>query len=248
MERLLYIAITLQMLACSIEDPSACFEQSGDESTKTITLENFSRVIVREGIVLEVQQGSENTVTITHGKNFLDNITAEIIGDRLNIDNTNECKFFNGYRPAKVVLTATDIVEIRNASQYTISSTDTLRFNSLTLISEDFNEKEVNVGDFDIQINNQDMTIITNDVSNFLVAGKTENFNVTFASGQGKLVADKLEAQRIYLFHRGTNDLLVHPLQEITGEIRGTGNIISTNRPPSISVEEFYTGRLIFRD
>lgn len=109
-------------------------------------------------------------------------------------------------------------------------------------------EKEVNVGDFDLLINDQNLAIITNNVSNFTLFGKTQNFDINYASGQGKLLADKLEAQNITLFHRGTNDLLVNPIQEIKGEIRGTGNVISINRPPLAEVTEFYTGKLIFRD
>lgn len=248
MKKLYYIGFLILFGSCAIEDPTACFESSGKEISKTIKIDNFSRVIVREGIKLEIKEGSENSLKIIHGENFIDNISAEIIDGRLNINNNNDCKFFNGFKPAELVLTAANITEIRNASQYTISSRDTLRFNSLTIISEDFNEKEVNVGDFDLLINNQNLSIITNNVSNFSISGKAENFNINFASGQGKLLADNLIAQNIYLFHRGTNDLFVNPVKEIKGEIRGTGNVISINRPPIIEVQEFYTGKLIFRD
>ncbi|NNC69679.1 MAG: DUF2807 domain-containing protein [Flavobacteriaceae bacterium] len=248
MKKALFIFMVILVCSCAIEDPFSCFESAGAEISKTMILEDFSRVIVHEGVELEIQQGPENTVTITHGKNFIDNISAEISDSRLRINNSNECKFFNGFKPAKVVLTATDITEIRNASQYTIRSKDTLRFENLTIISEDFIEKEVNVGDYDLVINNQNLSIITNDVSNFTISGKTQNFHINFASGQGKLEADQLIAQDIFLFHRGTNDLYVNPLQEIKGEIRGTGNVIAVNRPPVIDVQEFYTGKLIFRN
>ncbi|MDJ0645887.1 MAG: head GIN domain-containing protein [Flavobacteriaceae bacterium] len=234
--------------ACAIEDPTACFESAGEEISKTIKLDDFSRVIVREGIELEVQQGLENSLTIVHNENFMDDISIKIVEDRLIMENDSECKFFNGYRSAKAFLTATNITEIRNASQFTVTSKDTLRFDAFTIISEDFLEKEVNVGDFDIVVNNQILRIITNDVSNFFVSGKTQSFDINFASGQGKLIADELRAQTILLFHRGTNDLFVYPVQEIKGEIRGTGNVISGNRPPTIDVGEFYTGKLIFRD
>jgi len=248
MKNIIYILIVIQICGCAIEDPFSCFESAGDEISKTINLENFSRVIVREGVILEVQQGPENSMKITYGENFIDNITTEITDGRLNINNANECKFFNGFKPAKILLTATDINEIRNASQYTIRSKDTLRFENLTIISEDFNEKEVNVGDFDLLINNQNLSIITNDVSNYYISGKTVRFNINFASGQGKLLSESLRANNIYLFHRGTNDLIINPIEEVKGEIRGTGNVISMNRPPVIDVQEFYTGKLIFKN
>ena len=247
MNKLIYIVVLL-LSGCAIEDPSACFESGGKEISKTLALDEFSRVIVREGIALQLAQGDQNNLRITHAENFMDNITTEIVDGRLYISNNNECKFFNGYRPAQLLLTAKNITEIRNASQYTITNIDTLRYASLTLISEDFLEQEVNVGDFDLRVNAPNLSIITNDVSNFFLAGKVQNFDINFASGQGKLTASKLETQNIHLFHRGTNDLVVYPVQEIKGEIRGTGNVIAINRPPVIAVEEFYTGRLIFKN
>ena len=233
---------------CAIEDPTACFEGGGDQTVRSVALESFSRVIVREGIALEIVHGTENSLTINHPENFMDDIEVKIIDDRLILENNSECKFFNGYKPARVRLVALDVNEIRNASQFTVRSIDTLRFDTLTIISEDFLEKEVPIGDFDLLINSQRLSIITNDVSNFYLSGKTQNFNINFASGQGKLESEKLEAQEIFLFHRGTNDLLVNPIQKISGEIRGTGNVIAVRRPAIVEVDEYYTGKLLFRN
>ena len=42
--------------------------------------------------------------------------------------------------------------------------------------------------------------------------------------------------------------MIVHPLNSITGEIRGLGDIIAVNEPPIVDVEEFFTGTLIFQE
>lgn len=42
--------------------------------------------------------------------------------------------------------------------------------------------------------------------------------------------------------------MIVNPIQQITGEIRSSGNVIAINRPPIVNVKEFYTGKLIFRN
>ena len=52
----------------------------------------------------------------------------------------------------------------------------------------------------------------------------------------------------LIVFHRSANKMVVHPVERIQGRIRGTGDVISVNRPPIVNVEEFYTGRLIFQD
>ena len=246
--KLQHIALIFLTLGCAISDPGDCFENAGALGTKSVSLSNFSRVIVREGIVLEVSQGVENQLEIEYNEGLLDQITFEIIGDRLELNNNYGCRFFSGFKPATVRLTVVDLVELRNASEYTVQSVDTLRFDSLNLISEDFFEDEVNVGDFDILFKGSTLSVVSNNVSNFRLYGTAELFDLNMASGQGKIQADQLQSQRIRLFHRGTSDLLVHPITEIRGEIRGTGNVISVNRPPLIAVDELYTGRLLFRD
>ena len=99
-----------------------------------------------------------------------------------------------------------------------------------------------------MRVENQDLNIISNNVSNFILTGTTNNLFINFASGQGKFEGENLIAQNIGIFHRGTNKMIVNPIQQITGEIRSSGNVISVNRPPLVDVDEFYTGKLIFKN
>jgi len=249
MKKILFYSIIIVLIgACGVSEPDDCFINKGAITSQTLTLEDFSRVIVREGIALEVVSGAENRLEIEYNEGLFDQLSFEIIGDRLELTNNNGCVFFTGFKPAKVRLTAVNLTELRNASQYTVKSTDTLFFDSITLISEDFLEDEVNVGDFDLQLQSANLAIVSNNVSNFYISGSVGSLELNFASGQGRLFADELIAENIQLFHRGTSDLLVHPVAAIRGEIVGTGNVIATNRPALIEVAERYTGRLIFRD
>ena len=74
------------------------------------------------------------------------------------------------------------------------------------------------------------------------------NFNVQIAAGDSRIESENLVAQRISIDHRGTNDILINPQQSLTGVIRGTGDVISSSRPPEVKVEELFNGRLIFRE
>ena len=42
--------------------------------------------------------------------------------------------------------------------------------------------------------------------------------------------------------------MIINPQLSLTGEIRGTGDIISKNRPEVVDVSLLFTGRLIFED
>ncbi|HBS12282.1 MAG TPA: DUF2807 domain-containing protein, partial [Flavobacteriaceae bacterium] len=53
-----------------------------------------------------------------------------------------------------------------------------------------------------------------------------------FYAGVGKFNGENLMAQNVNLFHRGINEIIVSPTQQLTGEIRSSGNVISVNKPP----------------
>lgn len=247
MKKVYSVLLFLILLSCDSENGSDCLKTSGVEVTKNYLLSDFSRVIVHEGIELEIKQGAENSIHIKYGKNLINDIYTEIDAGQLVIGNHISCNLIRDFEPAKVTLTAIDITEIRNASQFPVFSTESIRFSSLTLISEDFLIDAVNVGDFNLKIENQSLEIISNNVSNFTISGSTENLFVGFYSGQGKFNGELLIAQNVGIFHRGINTMTVNPIEKITGEIRGAGNVIAINRPPIVDVKEYYTGTLIFR-
>ena len=175
-------------------------------------------------------------------------ITTSIINDQLIINNSSGCNLARDYKPAKIILTAVNLSEIRNASQFKVFSNEIINFNTLTLISEDFLVNVVNVGDFDLSIENESLNIISNNVSNFNIVGTTNKLFINFASGHGKFEGNNLIAQNIHVFHRGGNEMIIHPIEQITGEIRSSGNVVALNRPPLVDVEEFYSGKLIFKN
>jgi hypothetical protein len=78
------------------------------------------------------------------------------------------------------------------------------------------------------------------------ISGFVNNLFIGFYSGDTRFEGANLIAQNIDIFQRSSNDMIVNPQQSLTGEIRGTGDVISLNRPPIVEVEEFYTGKLIF--
>ncbi len=69
--------------------------------------------------------------------------------------------------------------------------------------------------------------MISNNLSFYYIDGVVETLYVGFYSGSGRFEAENLIAQNVIIFHRGTNDVIVNPQQSLTGELRGTGDLIS---------------------
>jgi hypothetical protein len=116
------------------------------------------------------------------------------------------------------------------------------------LYSEDFNGgSEFTVGDFRLTVNAVNLDIYSNNLSFYYIDGEVEELFIGFYSGAGRFEAESLIAENISVYHRGSNDMIVNPQLSLTGELRGTGNLISVNQPEVVEVERIYTGQLIFQ-
>ena len=69
---------------------------------------------------------------------------------------------------------------------------------------------------------------------------------MNYYAGDGRIDASNLIAQTIKVYHRGSNDMIVNPVQSITGKMVSTGNIILKNNPPIVDVQQLYQGHIIY--
>jgi hypothetical protein len=124
-----------------------------------------------------------------------------------------------------------------------------LAYDTLTLYSESFVDPEAGTtdGSFDLELTTQRVNVIVNGIAFLKLSGNTDALNITIAAGDSRIEAESLIARDISLNHRGSNDILIRPQQSLGGVIRGTGDVISYNRPAAVDVEELYTGRLIYK-
>ena len=107
-------------------------------------------------------------------------------------------------------------------------------------------ESGAGTGDFILEINNNSLTISNNNLSRFYLSGQTNNANFNFYFGDGRIEAEEFTIQNLYVYHRGSNDMIVKPMQSLTGTLNSTGNVILKNVPPLVDVEELYQGKVIY--
>ena len=247
MKKIIYIIILMLIVACNSEDAFNCFQTEGTIVQKEITVDAFERILVNRDIGLIVKEGSEYKVIIETGDNLLNDVEAVVVGNQLQLTDNNTCNYVRDYGITKVYVTAPNIKEIRNSSQYEVSSDGVLTYADLTLISEDFAvPNNFTVGDFRLQVKVEELNALANNISSFYLSGTVNNLFIGFYSGAGRFEGENLIAQNIEVYHRGSNDMIVNPQISLSGELRGTGNLISVNQPPTVDVEQFYTGALIF--
>jgi len=247
MKKVVYL-LSLLIVSCNSEDANDCFQTSGNIIQQEIPVSSFERILVNRDIELIIKEAPNYKVTVETGENLLNDVEVEVRGNQLVLTDNNSCNYVRDYGITKIYIEAPNIIEIRTSSQYDVTSDGILNYDTLNLYSEDFNaENEFTVGDFRLTINSDNLKIVSNNLSFFFIDGEVETLFVGFYAGASRFEGENLIAQNVTVFHRGGNDMVVNPRQSISGELRGTGDLISVNQPSIVDVERFYTGQLFFQ-
>ncbi|WP_150451780.1 head GIN domain-containing protein [Arenibacter lacus] len=244
----LLLVLPLFFWNCNSENAPDCFQNAGPITKEVVAVPNFTKITAYENVRVTIVQGAETKVEVETGKYLRNDVSVTVEEGRLLLRDTNSCNFTRKYGLTHVYVTVPNLTEIRSGTGLAIKSEGVLSFPNLALISESFNNPEAKFtsGEFNLNLDAESVRIVSNGPSYFQLRGQTKDFNVLFAAGDTRLEAASLKANAITVSHRGSNDMLVNPQTSLTGVLRGTGDVISFNRPPEVAVEELYKGKLIF--
>lgn len=248
MKKLIFFIIVVFVFA-SCEKPSDCVQSTGEIITKDIIVQPFKKIKVYRGIEVVVKVGPEYKVQIAAGENFIDNVVVQQNGDQLIFKDDVSCNWVRAYGTIKIMVTTPTLEEIYSKTEQDISSDGVLTFPVLKVYSLDKagdGDSGAGTGDFILNVDNDYLHIESNNVSRFFLSGQTNQANLYFSFGDGRIEAKDLIAQTITVYHRGSNDMIVHPIQSITGLLNSTGNLILTNVPPIVDLQELYYGHVIY--
>ena len=248
MRYFVYILVSILLFSCNGENVPDCFQNSGSIVQQEIEVANFDKITVFERIELIISDEPIQKVILETGEYLLNDIEIKVDAGRLVLKNNNGCNLTRNYGITKVYVSSPNLTEIQNSSGLTIKSDGVLNYANLKLLSEDYDSVDVTHtdGDFDLQVNSNEISLTFNNLSNVFISGSVNNLIIGFYSGDSRFEGRNLVAQHINISHRSSNDIIVNPQQSLKGIIRGTGDVISVNRPPIVEVEQLYTGKLIF--
>lgn len=248
MKNIIYTLFFLIIFSCDKEDAWNCIQTSGATVFQELTVAPFEKILVNRGIELVVKQGIDYKVEIETGANLINDIEVVVLDAQLQLTDHNTCNLVRDYGLTKMIVTTPLLSEIRSSTQYLTSSEGVLSFENLKLISENFNSDYISSGDFNLNVNSQTLSIIANSLSVFKIHGSTDTLSVKFYGGVCEFKGTDLIAQHVQIFHRSSHNMEVNPQQSLAGEIRGIGDVISTQTPVVVDIEQFYTGQLLFLD
>ena len=239
--------MSIFLFTCNGEKVPNCLQNAGDIIERDFEVESFTSITVFERIELIVTDAPTQKVTVQTGEYLMDDIDIQVENGRLKLYNNNACNLFRDYGITKIFVSAPNLTEIRNSSGISMRSEGILSYDSLKLISEDANEEDSfhTDGDFNVAIDCDNFSIVVNNLSTVYVTGRAENVSLGYFSGDARFEGREFVAQNVDIFQRSSNDMIINAQQSLTGEIRGTGDVILVSNPPVVEVEQFYTGQLI---
>ncbi len=242
--------LPLLLWNCNSENAPDCFQNAGTISRETVVVPNFTKITVYENVQLTIKEGAVTKVEVETGKYLRNEVSITVEEGRLLLRDTNSCNFTRKYGITHVYVTVPNITEIRSSTGLAINSEGVLSFPNLDLISESFNDPEAKFtsGEFNLELDSEKVSIVSNGLSYFNLRGKATSFNIMFAAGDSRLEAELFLADNISVNHRGSNDMRINPQASLKGVLRGTGDVVSFNRPTEVAVEQLYKGRLIFME
>lgn len=233
------------VLATSCGISEDCFKGNGNQVIQLFPLVNFSKIKVYDGVGLVIKEGTNYEVKVITSENILENLEVKLEGNMIVVKDNSTCNIARDYGLTTVYVTAPNITEIHSKTDQDIRSDGILNYSDLKLISIDLSDG-AGTGDFRLSLNTVNLYVESNNVSNFYLSGQTENLHVFFSWGNGIFYGEYLVANTITLFHRGSNNIFLFPINSIEGNIYATGNVILKNNPiVSPNVIQHFTGRLI---
>lgn len=241
------VLLVLVLLAC--EKPSDCVQSTGAIVLKDIPVTTFTKIKVYRGIEVVITDGPEYKVQIEAGANFIDNVEVQQNGTQLIFKDQVSCNWVRAYGTTRILVTTPTLEEIYSKTERNISSNGVLTYPNLTVTSFDKDadgEAGAGTGDFTLALNTNLITINNNNVSRFYLSGQANTAKFNFYFGDGRIEAQNLVTQNIEVFHRGTNDMIVHPVQKITGVLNSTGNLILNTVPTLVEIQELFMGHIVY--
>jgi len=242
MKKFIVLLLNLLFVSCGLSED--CFKNAGSTVVKELPIADFDKIRVHSGIALVVKEGVDFKVKIEAGENIIGNIDVQKQGDFLIVKDQSTCNWTRDYKAATVYVTAPNIIEIHSKTEQDIRSEGILTFGILRLFSID-EGGEAGTGDFYFSLNNGQTVIESNHISNFYINGHSQELLLNFYFGNGRFEGQDFNVENIKVFQRGSNDMIVKPIQSITGSILSTGDVILKNNPPSIDVQQLFSGQLI---
>jgi hypothetical protein len=215
---------------------------------KTVTVfrpveDVFTKIYLNDDVNLVITQGAVYEIKLEGGENLLSGVETNIIDSTLTIRNKNTFNWLRSYDyKITAYVTLPDLLDLRYEATSTVSNTDTLRGDSLFVVSTggsgyinmlvDFNSTHFSINNGSVDMN---------------ISGKS-GVNYIFSNGYGPFHCSDLKTTFTYISNFSSNDCYINVDYLLEYKIKGLGNIYYKGDPVLVPVILSGEGKLIHLD
>lgn len=179
-------------------------------------------------------------IEIDGAKNLIQNITTDVSGGVLTLQNNNICNWMKSYKKSiiNVYITMPDIAYITNEGVGNVQSTDTITAGS-------FQVQIKSAGDINLMVRSVNVTAHLFGAGDLTLTGTTGNFLCNFFGGTGFIYTDNLNSGYTFLASSTTGDCYITSKGIMDVTIYNIGNVYYSGNPTLIRYQTYGKGQLM---
>jgi hypothetical protein len=242
LRKYILFAFSIFALHCKPPEERTCFKGSGDLLRKRISLPEFSSIEIKDRIRVILIQDSMNYAVVETGSGLIQNIETEVRGNRLFVDDHNDCDFLRSFTyPVNVFIHFRKIDTFWYYGAGSVYCQDTIRVDSLSLNCQE----ATGMTEFLVRTKKLYVNLHTG-VSEYVVSGKSEELYV-YSRGTAPVRTENTSANFVWANNYSALPFYIRPLKQLIALIQYKGDIVYFGSPAEIEERNMeYGGRLIF--
>ena len=238
---------TAFLASCTKNDPLCdCFKSTGSDISETRPAGHFTQIQLENKVDLVLTQDTVERISVTGGKNLIDEVETSISGGCLYIRNHSTCNFMRGFtRRMTVYVSVHHLNTLNYEGAGAVTTTNTLRDSVIDIEALDGS------GSVTLDLNEQVIHANLHTGPSLITLTGTAPLIYMFSGGNGVIHADNIACPQIYLTQEGTGDLYIATMPGfasslLVGQITAIGNVYCKGRPANLQQTRTGTGQLIF--
>lgn len=239
--KIIYTLLIILAFGCKKPENRLCYKSTGDSIEKSIELEKYSTIIMRDNIDIKLTQATNYNATITCGENLINHLKINVLNDTLYLSNENKCNNLRSKKtPITINLNVQNLKKIRCEGYGNVSSANTLLNDTLRI--------EAHLGDGIATIDfkgDHIATIFHSGPNDAIISGET-NSSFSYHVGVGSIDTRNLKCNNASVVSRTSSTIAVSPKDNLYVEIIGSGDVYyNADLNPKIELKTKGSGKLI---
>jgi hypothetical protein len=236
----LLILISAVLSGCKKDSLCNCFESTGNNTTETRLLADFTAMEMDNNVDVVLVPGSVSQVKVTCGKNLVDGIRTEVKDSKLYISNKNKCNWLRDFKIKFTVEVFYDeLTNITNRGSGNLSCNGQLKMPVFQVDSWNGS----GILNFDLDCNEVFFKLHTGPADIF-ATGKTGTMYI-YSAGNGYVKVAAVESENTYVTSKSTGDCEVNAINKLEAIIEYNGDVYYKGSPANLKTEITGKGKMI---